>query len=472
MSTVIGVSNYSNIVINDLKKDLGNDYQKEVEGGGDQKKDKTQKGRTAKAWEYFLENYNKGKYLSIMADLKSKGFEYPFDLRDRSGSNESLISWVNDTDRDLDSKGIKDKAEKAKEFYLRLMPTENGGREKSEGGLDIKETLCLDETVRPMGEKLPFDVFEQKYQGERFDQCLEFADLYGAILRHIGVEAHVVNYKEGDYKYIPWHFFSPNHLFSPNKDRNSWKEMDNVISRSGDIGHAYVFFKTSGDQLFVADVDGVFEKIPAPIDHYFSAREEVSKYYLQKGSICFLQGKLEQGEEAVRVAMEIDPDDPDAHRNLGNIYRDSGRTEMAISEYETAIALKPDLPQVHSGLGKVYASLHMNENAITEYLKAVSINPDDYEAHYALGLIYIATGKLDLAIQENNEIIRINPKFASPYYVLAIIGAVTGHADDAIANLKKAVSLDASIIERAKVDPNFNSIRSDGRFIKILAGIR
>jgi hypothetical protein len=465
---VNNISVYSRIVIQDLQKELGRSYAKDIEGGNKDKSqnDKNDPDKTAKAWEYFLTNYNNGKYSSIMKDLQNAGFEYPFDLLDRSGKDTGLLSWIDKTGRDLSSKGIKDKEGETKEYFLRLMPTEKGGRRESEGGLDIKQTLCLDESVRPTGEKLPIDVFYQKFQGKRFDQCFEFADLYVAILRHIGVDAHVVNYKVGDYKDIPWK------LFSLNRGRNSWKEIDGYISRSGDMGHAYVYFQLGGEQQFVADVNGVFEKIQAPLDHFLSAPEEVAKYYVQKGSIDELQGKLEQGEKEMRLAMEIFPNDADTHRNLGNIYKDTGRTAQAISEYETAISLNADLPQVHSCLGEIYSNLHMNDKAIIEYQAAVRINPDDYKSHYALSVLYVSTGGIGLAINESKEVIRINPKASGPYYVLAIIYAATGRSDDAIDNLVKASSLDSSIIGRAMKDPNFDRIRNDGRFIKFLAGIR
>lgn len=462
---VNGVSIFSQIVIKDLKKDLGKDFEKTVGVSSDTGAANGAKGDvTAKAWDYFLNNYDRGRYVQIMKDLKNAGFEYPFDVCNASGSDRSLIAWVNKTNRELDSRGMKDSAEKAKEFYLRLIAVENGGRSVSEGGLDIKLCDRYDESFRPMGDKMPFAVFSQTINGERFDQCTEFVHLYVSILRLIGIEAHAVYYSKGDYGLIP------NRWFSFSKGLKSWKEMDKELSKT-EWRHAYAFFRTSGGQMFVADVNGVFEKINKPVDHYLSPASETETYYTQQGAIFSFQGKQGAGEEKIKVALEISPDDALAHCNLGNIYRISDRKKEAIAEYNAAKRIDPGLPQAHSGLAMIYEAMQMYDKAIEEYQAVIGVNPDEENAHYALGRLYIAVRQHDKAEKEEYEVIRINPALSGPYYVLAEIYAAYGRNDEAIANLKRAVSLDANIIERAKVDPNLKGLRSDERFIKLIAGI-
>ena len=70
------VSIYSATVIEGLKNDLGDEYVEAVDGcidrNGDKmldNKDKDGIVQTDEAWEYFFENYNKGKYHSFSLQL-------------------------------------------------------------------------------------------------------------------------------------------------------------------------------------------------------------------------------------------------------------------------------------------------------------------------------------------------------------------------------------------------------------------
>ena len=44
-----------------------------------------------------------------------------------------------------------------------------------------------------------------------------------------------------------------------------------------------------------------------------------------------------------------------------------------------------------------------------------------------------------------------------------------GNIDDALKNLEQAIKLDKSYIESARTDKDFNSIRNDKRFKKLIA---
>jgi tetratricopeptide (TPR) repeat protein len=55
-------------------------------------------------------------------------------------------------------------------------------------------------------------------------------------------------------------------------------------------------------------------------------------------------------------------------------------------------------------------------------------------------------------------------------YDLACVESLTGNADDAVELLRKAVDADPKAAERAREDPDFDSIRDDPRFSSAVAG--
>ena len=62
-----------------------------------------------------------------------------------------------------------------------------------------------------------------------------------------------------------------------------------------------------------------------------------------------LAGELVDAQERVR----LNPDDADAHYNLGNAYYDLGQYQEAVASYKEAIRIKPDYAKAHYNLGYV-----------------------------------------------------------------------------------------------------------------------
>ena len=56
-------------------------------------------------------------------------------------------------------------------------------------------------------------------------------------------------------------------------------------------------------------------------------------------------GRLPEAEALLREAVDLNPDDPDIHRNLGLALWEQGRTEAAGTHLEQAVALRPRDPE-------------------------------------------------------------------------------------------------------------------------------
>ncbi len=120
------------------------------------------------------------------------------------------------------------------------------------------------------------------------------------------------------------------------------------------------------------------------------------------GQVCFMTGRNETAEAALRKALELDPDLTDAHNNLGALYDRMGRKDDAEREYRLALAAPayPTPEKVHLNLGLLYASQGRDEEAIHEYRKAVELSPKYYQAHFELAALLDRTGRLDEAVRE------------------------------------------------------------------------
>lgn len=77
----------------------------------------------------------------------------------------------------------------------------------------------------------------------------------------------------------------------------------------------------------------------------------------------------------LRERIAQNPNDAEAHTNLGNALDDSGDTDGAIAEYKTAVLLAPDDARAHRNLGVAYVRKDDWETAESEFRQAVRLDP-------------------------------------------------------------------------------------------------
>ncbi|MBK1990539.1 tetratricopeptide repeat protein [Sphaerospermopsis aphanizomenoides BCCUSP55] len=75
-------------------------------------------------------------------------------------------------------------------------------------------------------------------------------------------------------------------------------------------------------------------------------------YYNQQGKKNYEQGKLGTAEENYLRAIALNPDNVDAHYNLGNLYEDLQQFDKARIEY--LIAVKGEMPEVYNNLARLF----------------------------------------------------------------------------------------------------------------------
>ena len=72
---------------------------------------------------------------------------------------------------------------------------------------------------------------------------------------------------------------------------------------------------------------------------------------------------FEQIESLLKKSIERDAKFPEAHFELGNLYSDQKRYDLAVPQYERALALNADLPDVHYRLAQAYVHTGKKEEA-------------------------------------------------------------------------------------------------------------
>jgi len=130
----------------------------------------------------------------------------------------------------------------------------------------------------------------------------------------------------------------------------------------------------------------VFTPARAETDAALSAQAlgKEAEYYNQ-GTQLGDNGDWNGAADAFKQALQINPNDADAHFELGETYRALQRYPEAVAEYQAVIRLKPD-----DGEATLYWGMAENAQghyaaAIDPLKKAVSLFPEDARAEAPIG---------------------------------------------------------------------------------------
>jgi tetratricopeptide (TPR) repeat protein len=105
-----------------------------------------------------------------------------------------------------------------------------------------------------------------------------------------------------------------------------------------------------------------------------------------------------------------------------------------------------------------------------EIITKITAESPEWEWGLSLeGEILLEMGRLTEAVECFDKVIELNPTCADAWYFKAIARVKEGSIEDGLADLEKAIGLDVSYSEFAKKDEDFEALRNDKRFKKLIS---
>jgi Flp pilus assembly protein TadD len=153
-------------------------------------------------------------------------------------------------------------------------------------------------------------------------------------------------------------------------------------------------------------------------------------------------GRLNEAEVSLRQAIVLKPNYPEAHNNLGNALKEQGRLDEAEASYRQAILLKPGYANAHSNLGATLQELGRLDEAEVSYIQAIVLKPNYAEAYSNLGVTLQELGRLEEAEESLKHAITLKPDFALAHYGLTKVLYNMSYKDSALESIKKANVID------------------------------
>ena len=134
---------------------------------------------------------------------------------------------------------------------------------------------------------------------------------------------------------------------------------------------------------------------------------------LKRLRLDFYRKWLGQEIDGYKKLLEAESQDWDTHHTLAMFYMRSGQRPLALEHFELALEYNPDYPEAHVNFGIALAQGRHWERAVAHFERALHSNPDFAEAHFNLGLVLEMLGRSAEAKPHFDAVIRQQPDMAA-----------------------------------------------------------
>jgi tetratricopeptide (TPR) repeat protein len=199
----------------------------------------------------------------------------------------------------------------------------------------------------------------------------------------------------------------------------SSENLGNTLVKMGDIEAAIIAYRaaisvkpTAVWSLYnlgkLLTEQGSFEEAVVYLQKSIAIKPE-SFYYNCLGLALAKLERVNEAEEALQKAVDLDPDCFDAYLHLAQLKQGQKLWSEALGFYRQAVSMCPS-SDAYFGMGKVLRELGQWEDAVVEYQKARDISPNFLEIHLHLGEVLQKLGRVAEAESCYRRCLQIEPQ--------------------------------------------------------------
>ena len=167
------------------------------------------------------------------------------------------------------------------------------------------------------------------------------------------------------------------------------------------------------------------------------------------------------------MAQALDPVSSIIARDIAMIHYYQRNFDMALEQCDHAIEQNPHFSGGILDAGLVQEQRQDYEEAIAAFQRAIELSPPSPRIQGALGRIYARAGRKQEALEILAQLDALSKqRYISPFEV-ALIYFALGRKEEAFERLTRAYQDRCFELITIKVDPRFDSVRSDPRFTSL-----
>ncbi len=179
-------------------------------------------------------------------------------------------------------------------------------------------------------------------------------------------------------------------------------------------------------------------------------------------------GRMDEAMMEAKRALEFDPLSVVMRALSGLALYFSLQYDEAVKQCKRILDMDPNFVPAHLFLGLTYTKKSMFDEAISEFQSAIALFGRSSLMLGALGHAYAASGKQEEARKLLNELKQMSEPMCVPWYYIAAMYSDLGENDEAFEWLTRAYKEHDAWLVFLKVDPIWQTLRADPRYIALL----
>ena len=156
-------------------------------------------------------------------------------------------------------------------------------------------------------------------------------------------------------------------------------------------------------------------------------------------------GRIDSAKTTYETALEYYPDNAALLTDYGMLLNQSGQTDKALEYLRRAQRIDPGLPGLLTNIGLVYSTAGEYEKAREVFLEALKKAPGDPQLHLNLGLIHAFHGEQEEAERFFKKSLELKPDYVDAYINLGNVYQNTGRPDLAEEQFRKAMMINPDL---------------------------
>ena len=258
-----------------------------------------------------------------------------------------------------------------------------------------------------------------------------------------------------------YRFLGGNGLVDPREAKaNANAAVQKALALDDSLAEAHAALAGSKqDEWAWADADREFKRA-------IELNPSLPRVHLNYGRYLTLLGRQTEALGEIKRGQELDPLDSVYRRAEGQILYDARRYDEAIKQFQDTLKTDPENSFAQSNLAYLYAARGDYAEAIKYYGKYIELDGESPSTDCYLGYYLAKSGRRDEALVLLDKV-KTTKDPVSPAD-LAVLYAGLNDSEQAFASLEKAYAEHDLQLQFLKVDPHYDSLRSDPSFTDLL----
>jgi tetratricopeptide (TPR) repeat protein len=224
-----------------------------------------------------------------------------------------------------------------------------------------------------------------------------------------------------------------------------WKSSDrlwsDVIRKHPNVEMAYK------NRAVAAREAGRNEEAAADLERALALNPRDPEAWCNRGNVRFSKAQFDSALSDLDMAIRLDGRSAVSRNSRGAVYFSLGRLDEALADFDSALALKDAYPEAHLNRGNTLSLLKRYDRALADYDAYLRMQRTNPMAYYWRGLARRQTGDQVAAIGDFSEAIRLSPGLADAYFARSLALEARGDREAALRDGLQARALGSAVAE-------------------------